>query len=33
MIDAGFESIQSEWWHFKLKKEPYPNTYFDFDVE
>jgi D-alanyl-D-alanine dipeptidase len=33
MIKAGFKSIDSEWWHFTLKNEPYPNTYFDFDVE
>ena len=33
MIKAGFKSIDSEWWHFTLKDEPYPDTYFDFDVE
>ena len=33
MIKAGFEGIDSEWWHFTLKNEPYPDTYFDFDVE
>ncbi|MBO6281780.1 MAG: M15 family metallopeptidase [Alphaproteobacteria bacterium] len=33
MIKAGFQGIDSEWWHFTLKDEPYPNTYFDFDVE
>ena len=33
MVDAGFEPLPTEWWHFRLKKEPYPNTYFDFDVE
>ncbi len=33
MIKAGFEGIDSEWWHFTLKDEPYPDTYFDFDVE
>lgn len=33
MIKAGFVGIDSEWWHFTLKNEPYPNTYFNFDVE
>ena len=33
MIKAGFTGIDSEWWHFTLKDEPYPDTYFDFDVE
>jgi len=30
MIEAGFKGITEEWWHFTLKKEPYPNTYFTF---
>lgn len=33
MIKAGFNAIDSEWWHFTLKDEPFPDTYFDFDVE
>ena len=33
MIKAGFQGIDSEWWHFTLKNEPYPDTYFDFDIE
>ncbi|MBR1908916.1 M15 family metallopeptidase [bacterium] len=33
MLKAGFVGIDSEWWHFTYKNEPYPNTYFDFDVE
>jgi len=33
MKKAGFEGIDSEWWHFTLKNEPYPDTYFNFDVE
>ena len=33
MIKAGFKGIDSEWWHFTLKDEPYQDTYFDFDVE
>ena len=33
MEQAGFKGIDSEWWHFTLENEPYPDTYFDFDVE
>ena len=33
MIKAGFKGIDSEWWHFTLKDEPYKDTYVDFDVE
>lgn len=33
MINAGFDGIDSEWWHFTLKDEPYKDTYFNFDVE
>jgi len=33
MIKAGFNGIDSEWWHFTLKNEPYPDTYFNFDVD
>ena len=33
MIKAGFKGSDSEWWHFTLENEPYPDTYFDFDVE
>ena len=33
MIKAGFQGIDSEWWHFTLKNEPYPDTYFNFDVK
>ena len=33
MVKAGFNPLDSEWWHFTLKDEPYPDTYFDFDVE
>ncbi|WP_038287741.1 M15 family metallopeptidase [Acetivibrio straminisolvens] len=32
MVDAGFEAYTKEWWHYKLKGEPYPDTYFDFPV-
>ena len=33
MVKAGFKPLDSEWWHFTLKEEPYPDTYFNFDVE
>ena len=29
----GFKSITTEWWHFKLIDEPYPDTFFDFPVQ
>ena len=32
MVRNGFEPIDCEWWHFTLKNEPYPNTYFEFPV-
>lgn len=28
----GFKHLNTEWWHFTLKNEPYPETYFDFVV-
>ena len=28
MTRCGFHTIQSEWWHFTLNDEPYPDTYF-----
>lgn len=33
MVNAGFLPLDSEWWHFLLKNEPYPNTFFDFDIK
>ena len=33
MVKAGFNPIDSEWWHFTYKDEPYKDTYFNFDVE
>ena len=32
MIRGGFEPLACEWWHFKLKNEPFPDTYFEFPV-
>jgi len=28
----GFRPYDKEWWHFTLRHEPYPQTYFDFPV-
>ncbi len=33
MTSHGFKPLKEEWWHFTLKDEPYPETYFDFVVE
>ncbi|WJF91632.1 M15 family metallopeptidase [Paraburkholderia bonniea] len=32
MVQAGFKPLDTEWWHFTLAKEPYPDTYFNFPV-
>jgi D-alanyl-D-alanine dipeptidase len=33
MEKHGFKNYDLEWWHYTLKNEPYPNTYFDFPIE
>lgn len=33
MEAAGFAPYSEEWWHYRLKDEPYPDTYFDFPIE
>ena len=33
MEKHGFQSYEKEWWHFTLKDEPYPDTYFNFPIE
>jgi D-alanyl-D-alanine dipeptidase len=33
MRGCGFYNNPSEWWHYTLRGEPYPETYFDFPVE
>jgi D-alanyl-D-alanine dipeptidase len=33
MEKYGFENYHREWWHFSLKNEPFPETYFNFPVE
>jgi D-alanyl-D-alanine dipeptidase len=30
---VGFTNYRKEWWHFTLRDEPYPKTYFDFPVQ
>lgn len=32
MVRHGFQPYDQEWWHFTLKKEPFPETYFDFPI-
>ena len=32
MESCGFRSYDREWWHYTLKDEPYPDTYFDFPI-
>ena len=32
MIKHGFKPMSTEWWHFTLKDEPFPDTYFTFPV-
>lgn len=32
MLQCGFEPYECEWWHFKVKNEPYPKTYFNFPI-
>jgi len=33
MIRHGFMPIDTEWWHFTLKNEPFPYTYFTFPLK
>ncbi len=32
MEDSGFARYDQEWWHYTLRDEPYPDTYFDFPI-
>lgn len=32
MMARGFKPLSTEWWHFTLVDEPYPDTYFNFPV-
>jgi len=29
----GFEKYEKEWWHFTLRNEPFPDTYFNFPIQ
>lgn len=33
MLQFNFKEYQEEWWHFTLKDEPFPETYFDFVIK
>ena len=33
MLRHGFKALDSEWWHFTLKDEPFKDTYFTFPVK
>lgn len=33
MEKYGFVPVETEWWHFTLRNEPFPNTYFNFPVK
>ena len=33
MEKQSFKPYPKEWWHFTLKEEPYPDTYFNFVIE
>ena len=33
MEGSGFKILPEEWWHFSLKQETFPDTYFDFDIQ
>jgi zinc D-Ala-D-Ala dipeptidase len=32
METCGFDSYDREWWHYTLRHEPYPHSYFDFPI-
>jgi D-alanyl-D-alanine dipeptidase len=32
MEASGFQRYDYEWWHYTLKDEPYPDSYFDFPI-
>jgi zinc D-Ala-D-Ala dipeptidase len=32
MESCGFSAYDCEWWHYTLRHEPYPDTYFDFPI-
>lgn len=33
MVAHDFRALETEWWHFTLEAEPFPETYFDLPIE
>lgn len=33
LLKHGFRNYPKEWWHFTLRNEPFPDTYFDFEIK
>ena len=33
MESVGFKILPEEWWHFTLENQPYPDDFFDFEIE
>lgn len=33
MLKHGYKPYSREWWHFTLREEPFPDTYFNFPVQ
>lgn len=33
MMDHGFAPYSKEWWHYSMKDEPFPDSYFNFDID
>ncbi|WP_024741247.1 M15 family metallopeptidase [Tenacibaculum maritimum] len=33
MLEENFKPYKNEWWHFTLRNEPFPKTYFNFPVK
>ncbi len=33
MEKYGFKNLDEEWWHFTLKNEPFPDRYFDIEIQ
>ena len=33
MESEGFKVLKEEWWHFTLINEPFPDAFFDFEIE
>ena len=33
MLSHGFKPLDSEWWHFTLREEPFPSSYFNYPIK